>query len=1096
MKQKQKIKAFTTLLFMAITILCFNSHAQADNYRITGTVSDDKGDPLPGASIIVKDSKEWATSDIDGKFVLVTKKKPPFVLTFSFVGMEPMEIKVTDPSQAVLAIMSYDSNLIDEVVVTGYQEIDKRKLSSSIISKKMDDINIPSVTSIDGMLQGQLAGVSVLNMSSTPGVTPKIRIRGSSSITGNREPVWVVDGIILDEPVNVSTEELNNIDNINFIGNAISGLNPNDIERIDILKDVSATAIYGVKAANGVIVITTKKGKEGRASVTYNGTFTLQQAPSYGMLNLMNSKERIEMSEEMLRRGFEFKGVAPTSMAFEGLLSKLWNKEISYDEFRNGVRDLKNLNTDWMGILFSPAPTVQNDVSVSGASNKTNYYFSLGHTMQNGLSAYEKVRRLTAMLKVDVKLLDNLSIGLKLSTGSNNSKYPHSSVSLIDYAHRTSRAITPYAPDGSLQYYAKSKSRFVELPFNILNELENSGREIMSRNTTGTLYLNWSIRKWLKLNSLASMSNNDTNTEEWADEKSYYISTQRLLPYKVRPVNPEEFYQYSIIPVGGELKKNTVNNTRYTLRNSLEINKTFLGKHNISGVIGQELTSSHYNGTDFTRFGYMPFRGKTFASIESSTYLKYSEKTVENNPKITDTYTNTVSFYSALSYTYDDRYVLNFNIRTDGSNRFGQDKSVRFLPVWSVSGKWNAHEEKFLRNVSWLNTLGIRASYGIQGNVHPSQTPYLIVRRNNYNDLLGDFTSELKQFPNNSLRWEKTVSYNFGLDLGFFDNRISGALDIYNKIGYDQVVSRTVRPSNGTNTVVINGGDVSNKGWEISLNIVPIRNKNWVWSLSLNTSKNYNIVLNEGDVVTKWQDYVNGSIIRNGTAINSFYSYRFKGLNHNTGLPEFYGESEKDEHGKTIINSYEEAYKAAFVYSGKREPDLSGGFSSSLKYKNLTLNALFAFSVGGRTRLNDLYMSSGQGLPLPQQNMSREFVNRWRKPGDEAHTNIPSLSDEGLVSHDRKYEIADNKWEMYNKSDIRVVSSAFLRCRSISLRYNFGKKILEKLPFSYGSFTIEGTNLFVIKDKKLVGQDPEQMPLYLGAIPPMAGFSCRLSLTF
>lgn len=1071
---------------------------QAKSYKIKGIVTDDKGEPLTGASVLIVNTKQWATTDLEGKFSLQTSVALPAEIEVSYIGMSPVRLTIDKPEESLMVIMSYDNNYLEEVVVTGYQEIDKRKLSSSIISKKMDDISIPSLTSIDGMLQGQLAGVSVMNVSSTPGVTPKIRIRGSSSITGNREPVWVVDGIILDEPVNVTTEELNNIDNINFIGNAISGLNPSDIERIDILKDVSATAIYGVKAANGVIVVTTKRGKEGRTHVTYNGTFSLQQAPRYSRLSLMNSKERIEMSEEMLQRGLEFKGVAPTSMAYEGLLGQLWNKEISYDEFRQGVVDLKNMNTDWMKLLFRDAPTHQNDLSVSGAGGRINYYFSVGHTSQNGFSTSENLSRLTAMMKLNIKLLDNLSAGIKISTGSTNSKYPHTSISLTDYAYKTSRAISPYTSKGTLQYYAKSKDRFGELPFNIFNELENTGRSIKSRNTTGTIYLNWDIAKWLKFNATGSVSANNTNTENWADEKSYYISKSRLVPFGVKPPETNEFYQYSTIPIGGELQQSTVENTRYTIRNSIDINKTFRGKHNISGVIGQELSSSHYKGFDSVNYGYMPFRGKSFANISVEKYKGYANLIGKTFPKISDTYTNTLSFYSALTYTYNDRYVINFNIRTDGSNRFGQDKSVRFLPVWSISGKWNAHEEKFIRKISWINTLGIRASYGIQGNVHPSQSPHLIVRQNNYNSLLGDFTSEIKQFPNHSLRWEKTISYNFGLDFAVLDNRISGTLDVYSKIGYDQIISRSIKPSNGATSVVINAGDVSNKGWEVSLNFVPIRNRNWTWSLSFNTGKNYNVIINEGDVTAKWSDYINGNIIRNGTAINSFYSYRFKGLDHKTGLPTFYGESEKDDKGNTIINSAEEAYAAAFVFSGKREPDLSGGFSSSLKFKRLTLNALISFSMGGHTRLNDLYLASGQGLPLPQQNMNKEFVNRWRQPGDEAFTNIPALSDEGMTfgTYERKFPIADNRWEMYNKSDIRVVSSSFLRCRSISLRYDFGKKILERLPFSNGSFTFEASNLFVIKDKRLGTQDPEQMPLYLGTVPPAAGFSGRLSLTF
>ena len=320
------MKKVSLLLCLLCIALCHAYGQAAETFLINGSVTDENHEPLPSVSIKVQNTNEQTYTDSSGKFHLRVAKKPS-TLVFTYIGMTTQS--VTWQGEATLNIVLKEAAVdLSNVVITGYQEIDKRKLSSAITSVNMENLQTPSANSLDQMLQGRIAGLSVINPSSTVGVAPKIRIRGSSSITGNREPVWVVDGIILDDPVSVSTEELNNIDNVNFVGNAIAGLNPDDIERIDILKDVSATALYGVKAANGVIVVTTKRGRGERAQVSYRGNFGVTLPPTYGILNQMNSKERIEMSEEMVARGLQFKTYQPTNMAYEGELQKLWNKEI------------------------------------------------------------------------------------------------------------------------------------------------------------------------------------------------------------------------------------------------------------------------------------------------------------------------------------------------------------------------------------------------------------------------------------------------------------------------------------------------------------------------------------------------------------------------------------------------------------------------------------------------------------------------------------------------------------------------------------------------------------------------------------------------
>ena len=1090
------MKKVSLLLCLLCIALCHAYGQAAETFLINGSVTDENHEPLPSVSIKVQNTNEQTYTDSSGKFHLRVAKKPS-TLVFTYIGMTTQS--VTWQGEATLNVVLKEAAVdLANVVITGYQEIDKRKLSSAITTINMENLQTSSTNALDQMLQGRIAGLSVINPSSTVGVAPKIRIRGSSSITGNREPVWVVDGIILDDPVSVSTEELNNIDNVNFVGNAIAGLNPDDIERIDILKDVSATALYGVKAANGVIVVTTKRGRGERAQVSYRGNFGVTLPPTYGILNQMNSKERIEMSEEMVARGLQFKTYQPTNMAYEGELQKLWNKEIDYDTFRANVRDLKQLNTDWMDLLFRAGLSQQHSVSLSGSGKRMDYYVSLSYLDQTGTNKHENLDRLTGMAKINAQITKSLEVGAELSMNTANSQYSHPSVAPLDYAFRTSRAIPAYNSDGSYFYYDNEKTRFASLPYNILNELETTGRDIKQQAFRANAHLTWRPWEWLKWYTLVGYSNSTSGEEMWADERSFYASQRRLTPFGTDMNGVQDFYEYSTLPLGGELIYQDKSSKRYTFRNVADFSKKW-GVHHVFASAGTELTSVVSNSHKGRSLGYMPFRGKSFADIDLTLYQAYARSIQQNPMVIIDNTTNTLSYFSVLTYTYNNKYIANFNLRADGSNRFGQDKSARFLPIWSISGRWNVHHEKFAEKWDWLNELAVRASYGVQGNVHPSQTPFLIVKQENYNSTLRDFVSTLHQFPNNYLKWEKTVSYNFGIDFSILDDRISGTLDVYHKKGYDQVVPVEIAPSNGAKNVALNEGDIENKGWELAFNFVPVRTKDVTWSVSVNTGQNFNRVTKAGDSEASWQRYVSGSLVKNGYAVNSLYAYRFKGLDSRTGEPIFYGELEKDENGKTIINSQQEALDAAFKYMGKRIPDLTGGFSSSIKYKNFTFNALFAFAFGNKIWLNNLYSESGQALPFPQQNMSREFVDRWRQPGDELKTNIPALSDEPLLftgDYARKYAIADNRWDMYNKSDIRVASGNFLRCRSLSLRYDFSREQLDFFHLKGASVSFESSNLFVLKSSKLIGRDPEQIAISSGTVPPRPGFSCQITLKF
>ena len=1068
---------------------------------IRGRVTDTGGNSLPGVTVQLKGVALGTVTDNDGRYQLMLQRMDHATLVFSFVGMKRQEVRYVG-QDSINVVMEEDVEEMEEVVVTGYGNIERRKLTSSVISVKGEDLLEGAAISLDQMLQGKLAGVTVLQATSTPGAAPKIRIRGSSSITGNREPVWVVDGVILDEPVSIPPEELNSLDRINLIGNAISFLNPEDIERVDILKDASATAIYGTKAANGVIVVTTKKGKRGAPSFSYTLSMSLMSPPNNKNMERMNSKDRIEMSEEMQERGLEYNGFKPSHVAYEGALMDLWDKKITYEEFLKEVKRLKELNTDWYGLLFRTSFSHAHTISVSGGGDKSDYYFSLGYADDESVTKEERLRRFNGMLKLNTYFNEKLWMGIKMSGSWTLTDRPHTSIDLYDYAYNTSRAIPAYDDDGNYFFYAESNGYNSTLPFNIFNELDHSDSEVDNMSLNMSLTLNWRVFSWLNYDMMFSFARSNTSQTYWADEESYYVTNMRQIPFGEPLPDPKVdtyFAQnYCALPFGGVLQNQETRNYSYTWRHSLAFNKVFLDKHALSANVGFELRSTKYDGLQTTEYGYLPKRGKKFVDVDILQWPNYAN-TIRNTPNvITDTKDNFISYYGTFSYEYDRRYIFNFNIRADGSNKFGQDKSVRFLPVWSVSTRWNVKNEAWMGAVNFVDDLSIRASYGLQGNVHPDQTPNLIVNMGTLDAMAQEYSSTLYKFPNTRLTWEKTKSFNLGIDFSFFKNFIYGTVELYKKKGEDQIVTKNVAPSTGASQVSYNSGDVENKGWELSVNLQPINTKSWVWGISFNTSKNYNKVVNAGEQVSyTWQDYVNGTIVANGKALNSFYSYKFNGLDAE-GLPTFKDIEERDEEGNLLVHSQEEAFARALAYSGKREPDLSGGFSTYLRYKSISLSCQFAFNLGNKIRLNDLYLSSGQELPYPAQNMSSEYVNRWRKPGDEEHTNIPVLSEENLILRESDYEypIGSSGWEMYNKSDLRVVSGNFLRCRSLSLRYTFSSEFVKKLYMKGASLTFDAGNLFVIKSKDLKGRDPEQASMGSHTIPPQRSYSLRLNVVF
>ena len=1060
---------------------------------VTGRVTDVKNQPLPGVTVQVKGVTHGTVTDVDGHYKLVVPHLKKFSLMFSFVGMKTQEIEYVG-KDTINVVMEEDVAEMDEVVVTGYQTVSRRESASSISTIKADEVMMAGVSSIDQMLQGTIPGMSVMMTSGEPSATPKIRIRGNATINGNKAPVWVVDGVILEQNVPFSSSDINSEDAEYLIGNAISGLNPRDIETITVLKDASATAIYGVRAANGVIVITTKRGAAGRPHVSYNGDLTINMKPSYRRYDLMDSQERVKFAKYMIDMNVDYSKV-PSGDNYESVYESWLSKEITDGEFQAAVNKLQMQNTDWFDLLFKRELTHTHTLTLSGGSENARYYVSAGYSNVKGGAIGSKTERYNVLAKVDVDYNDWLSFTTKVDYSSTSNTGYASSVNPMNYATTTSRTIPAYDADGSRHLIYQKEGNDVNdyIGYNILNELDYTGQSSQIDNLNALLSLNVLLWKGLKYEGTFSVAVGNTTTRDWAMAQSYYVSDIRGYEYGKYTEYDAEYFD-SRLPYGGILTQGATRKTGYVLRNMLSYSRMF-GVHDVSASVGTEATRNKYVGTRTTGYGWDPEFGEVFNPVETD---QYKEFYWDNVPSNTNSLTQVASFFGIVSYCYNNRYVLNLNIRSDGSNKFGSDPKYRWLPTWSGAMKWIASSESFLRHVSWLNNLSFRASYGIQGNITDSATPNLIVQTGHRDGDTGLSTYNIVRLPNPELRWEKTRSWNVAVDFAFWDGRIQGNFEVYRKNTSDLITSRGVPASTGRTELDYNVGKMTNKGFEGYLDLTLLNLKDWHWRFGVNFGRNLNEVtlaneesLSSMETVT---EMLEGNLAMEGRPVGAMFSYHFAGLNQENGYPLFYTKDGRKAH-------YADYADLELVYSGSIFPKLSGGFSTDFSWKNmLYLSMSFAYSLGNVGRLPGYY--NGSAEIDPDYNYSEDWLKAWTGPGDDSVYPVPVTFDDvndylGTESGSQ-YDLTTGMsypamYTMYDNSDLRVAKADFLKLRMVSLRYRMPKRLLDAVHLSSAELRLQATNLFTIANKKWKGFDPESEGANIPALP---AYSLGLSVTF
>lgn len=1083
----------------------------AQDHVVYGMVFDKTGEPLVGANVRVTLGRKVWTAQTDSKGAYRVKlpagtSTAGLSISASYLGMK-RQTKSGRSNVAHYDFMLDDhSQSLGEAVVTGYGTISTREKTSAITSLKMEEILMPGMTSLEQALEGRVPDMVFMQNSGEVGATARMRIRGTSTLIGNREPLWVLDGIPLSDPVDVTNEQLNDPDYINYIGNAISGINPQDIERVDVLKDAAATALYGTRAANGVIVVTTKKGEPGPPRITYNSQLKYTARPRYSDrdIYLMNSQERVQFGQELMNLHYTFPNHM-TMVGYEGAYHRFVTGQTDYNGFLAEVQRAETVNTDWFKLLTHDTFNHNHTVALSGGSETARYYASLGYNREEGVQLHHNNDRYTASLNMQTRIAKVIQANIRLNANVQKKTQLPGEIDLLGYAYGTTRALPAFNNDGSYFFYQRhaynvgtDKNEQYKYAYNILNEIENAEKLYSSNGIMAALDLTYRFKTLLDLTLTTSYQRTHSDNSTWFGEKSNYAAQLRNAEYGQAPIPGD--YGLSDMPYGGVYNTGTNVNENFTLRAQANFRHALGEKkqHLLSASLGYEMNISNTDGFSENTRGFFKSRGLKYVNMtaeEMNRFPKYASWVAHNHPTLRADKTHRLSGYAIFSYSYGSLFSLSANTRFDASNKFGSRSNEKFLPVWSASGMLNL-KSLLLRQYDAVSDLRLRTSFGKTGNMVDNQTPNLLLRQESLDTYYGENVAKVDALPNPYLRWEQTDQWNVGVDASLFDYRLTVGVDAYYKHTKDAFDNTLVSPFNGVENYVMNGSDITNSGFSINLSAYLLKTRDWSWLVSANYSVVYNSINTKTANKYKIEKYLNGTAIMDGKSIGTFYSYNFIGLDPQNGLPLF--DDYRDRQHLLEGQPLDRIMERVGVVSGSREPNFAGSFYSTLRYQQWSLSASFNYALGNKIRKFALYKDVLDGVSS-ENNVRKEFTHRWHKPGDERHTQLPSLiSPSDPAFGDNRYHwsaatpaatqgfeaFADNYWMMYDNSNARVVSGSYLRLSNLALRYQFTRKQLKGLPFSNLAFDAAMTNVFTLKSSALEGQDPTQ-----------SGFSLQTSLS-
>jgi TonB-dependent starch-binding outer membrane protein SusC len=1001
---------FSLLLFFGLSLSMI-----AQDRRITGKiVSSGDGSPLQGVNVQIKGTTKGTSTDATGSYA-VSVPDGKGTLEIRSVGFTTKTFQIGSQSVINIALEESD-NSIGEVVVVGYGTQKKSNLMGNVAQINSKSIeNLPVVT-IEQAIQGRAAGVFVESGNGKVGQGIKMRIRGSSSVSAGNEPLYVIDGIPMTTTPSGSTAD---------VPNPMADINFNDIESIEILKDASAAAIYGARGSNGVVLLTTKKGKAGKTN--FNLSYFTGMSEATGHRQFLNTTDYVTLFKEArANAGFSVAGGENRFTRYAVGEKARWADPTSP----------LYTNTNWEDQVFRKGSTNQLDLNITGGTDKTKFYASGSYSKQEGILVRNSFERISSRINLEHKASDKISLGINASiartfnTRLANDNAFSTPLQIIALAPMSPvfdpRTITPTNPTGD--YTDTYNGVDVTQYYNPLVSIKNSSNSTETYRTIGNVFGNWNIIDGLSFRS------------EYGFDLSFRNDDQ---------YNGKKTVRNSVNANNGEAYKNNINIFNYNTNNFFSYNKLFDQKHNLNVVLGMSYQQSKRTSIDAT--------GRDLPSDAYKTIASGATKADANSFERTFSF---LSYFSRINYSFNNKYLFGLSGRVDGSSRFGANNRYGFFPA--VSAGWILSEESFLKEVRQISLLKIRGSFGYTGNAEINNFGSLglysaLNSSNNSAGYAGIPGQRPSQLENPDLKWEKTAQTDIGLEIGFFNNRISAEVDYYTKNTTDLLLNVNVPGTSGFNSQLKNVGELENKGWEF---VLKTDNKfgDLTWRASINAAINKNKVLNlQGQVITG--GFLNRAV--EGQPLSVFFGPEYAGVDVDNGDALYYLNTKKSD-GTIDRTKTNDVNLAENVVIGNPNPKWIGGITNDFNFKGVDFSFTFQGVYG-----NDVYNGAGKFMSANgdfYDNQTLDQMTRWQKKGDV--TNVPQaryVGGNGTAESSRYLEDA-----------------SYTRLKTITLGYTLPKSILDKLKLTRIRIYATANNLLTFT--KYTGWDPEVNTDYLGGI--------------
>ncbi|GGF24130.1 SusC/RagA family TonB-linked outer membrane protein [Flavobacterium limi] len=1067
----------------------------AEKVKVKGVVTNAKKEFLIGATIWVKGTKDGAITNFDGSYEIMAQKGD--VLVFEYLGYKKTEITVSN-NLIINAVLLEDVSNLDEVkiVSTGYQKIDRERSTGSFVALTAADLEKVPVNNVLHRLEGQVAGLQ-LNIQdsdntfvygSTYGESHgrssyNLAIRGKSTFEGtagsNAMPLIVLDG---------TPTELD-----------IRTINPNDIEKITFLKDAASASIYGARAANGVMVIDTKKGKQGQTRISFSQNYGFSNKPSLSKLPLMNSSQVLNLEQEFVDKNLvtdpaniTFMMAPPISLGMD-LMFQYKRGTITEAQRNAGLDILRNRNTYGQAEqYFLQASSTQNyNLSFSGAQNDYSYFMSGSYSKEETQLKGNSGQRFTLLSNQDFKLFNYL----KMTTSLRGSvfKYKDNALGLKPLGIDTN-TLLPYnqiiGDDGnSVNYYQRyysaqtiplEQAGYLPWTYNYIDELKNSDKSSNELNFGATISATAPLLKGLDAVGTYSIENARTSNDNMYNENTFYardrINSATSINSNGDLVNA--------IPLGGIYQNNEFGTSSYTMRGQLNYDGIIGQDHLINAMAGIEARETRESQDGRTLYGYNP-KTQTSVDLPSLNYVDVNgfNYTLGYGNEHKDVRRRFLSYYANAGYTYKNKYTITGSARLDDYNNFGVDKKLRRTPLWSTGAKWNIKEESFLKDSNLFNSLSLRASYGYNGNINMEVFPFTNITLNNLDNFSQQPYASISRPANPNLRWEKTAILNLGVDFSILNSRLNGTVEYYKKNSRDLIVEFPISPFYGVqnDALIQNAATLSGNGVDLSLNGTILKAKDFSWNSGLVVT--YNTTEVTDSRFKNFSQYLNGSGGTppvEGYPLGSVFAFRSAGLDA-TGRTQVYDKAGNIVNSFTSLKDIED-----MKYMGTNIPSYFGSFSHTFTYKKLSLYILATYKfdyVMFKPTYGGYVDRSGR---FSRYDLNSDIDQRWRTPGDEANTSVPGIVGSSGVSLVR-----------YFSSDNRIMEGDHIRFRELSLKYDINE-LINRGFITGASVTFTARNLGFFWRKNKDGLDPDFLP-YTGSnmkLPAMAMYSIGFNVNF